>query len=251
MNKTVLILLSSLLIGCAGKPVNIRRFVTLLKQANSIEIPISPKETRKKIAVIDTGIDFTHPELAPFKCQGGHADYRGLTIRDNHGHGSNIAWRIVRKLDPKKFCLMSLGFHSYDELGSENLNSSNKAFVWAIKQKAYLVNYSGGGTDYSQAEAKIVALVLKKGIIVVVAAGNEGEDTAKIPYYPACAVKHPNFFVVGGLLDNGSRMPSSNYGKCVTSWALGEKQEGPDGNTMSGTSQATANFSGQLLERIP
>lgn len=244
--KTLLITaLSSFLLGCAIKTPT-RTIAIDPKLMYEVEIPIGSLETRTKIAVVDTGIDFHNPKLAPFKCQGGHADYRQNVIHDSMGHGSNVAWRIVKNLDPKKFCLMSLGYHSYEEI-TKQLERSNRAWAWAIKQKAHLINYSSGGTEPSASETKIINIALKRGIVVSVCAGNEGADTAKAPYYPACAIKHPNFHVVGSLRKKGGKSPSSNYGKCVTDWAVGENQEGPDGTTMSGTSQATANFSGKLL----
>ena len=206
------------------------------------------KETRKKIAVIDSGIDLNNQKLKPYICNSGSYDFTGEGLQDTHGHGTNIAWLVVKDLNPKEYCVMALKYYSLRNF-SENLEREIKSFARAIEHKAVLINFSGGGLGPSSPETEYILKALAKGITVVVAAGNNGNDLARnCNYFPACAVKDKNFYVVGSTYPNGQRLPTSNYNGPVSNWEVGFMQEGPDGKRMSGTSQATAIFSGKLLK---
>jgi subtilisin family serine protease len=154
-------------------------------------------------------------------------------------------------LDPHRFCLMVLKYYSPEAGGYQNLPREIQAFEWATSHHAVLINFSGGGPDGPIfAEAQAVFAALQAGIIVVVAAGNEGKDIGKPKqgYYPACSVKHQNFHVVGSGLDVNRRAKYSNYGMPVTDWAPGDNIKSPKGQVFSGTSQATALVSHRILQ---
>lgn len=221
-----------------------------ISPSQAIELLISgssQKETRKKIAVIDSGIDLNNEKLKPYICNVGNYDFTGEGLQDTHGHGSNVAWLIVKDLNPKEYCVMALKYFS--------TRSSSSALEWevrslsrAIEYGAVLINFSGGGLLSSSSETMLVLQALSKGIKVVVAAGNNGNDLSKnCNYFPACAVKDKNFYIVGSTYENGQKLPSSNYNGPVENWEVGYQQEGPDGKKLTGTSQATAVFSGKLL----
>ena len=115
-----------------------------------------------------------------------------------------------------------------------------------------LINFSGGGYDYSKREHDAINLAISRGIKVVVAAGNDGRNMDKsCTYFPACLPKSSNLFPVGSLDNDGKVLASSNRGGPVINWAPGLMQysalPGNRHGTMSGTSQATANYSNKLL----
>lgn len=210
----------------------------------------SQKETRKKIAVIDSGIDLNDPKLKPYICNVGNYDFTGEGLQDTHGHGSNVSWLIVKNLSPKEYCVMALKYFSTRN-GSLALEWEVKSFYRAVEYGAVLINFSGGGPLSSSSETMVILQALSKGIKVVVAAGNNGTDLSKnCNYFPACSVKDKNFYVVGSTYENGDRLPSSNFNGPVVNWENGYMQEGPNGIRLTGTSQATAIFSGKLLRGV-
>lgn len=210
----------------------------------------SLKETRKKIAVIDSGIDLKNEKLKPYICNTGNFDFTGEGLQDTHGHGTNVSWLIVKNLNPKEYCVMSLKYFSTTN-HHNNLSGEIKSFIRAAELGAVLINFSGGGMFASSAENQAVNYALSKGIKVVVAAGNNSTDLSRdCNYFPACGIKHENFYVVGSTYENGQRLPSSNYNGPVQNWEVGYQQEGPDGKRLTGTSQATAVFSGNLLKGV-
>ncbi|NBP13541.1 hypothetical protein EBU95_03965 [bacterium] len=224
-----------------------------LTPAQAIELLVTSntqKETRKKIAVIDSGIDLNNEKLKPYICNVGSYDFTGEGLQDTHGHGSNVSWLIVKDLSPKEYCVMALKYYA-SRSNPNGLEWEVKALSRAVEFGAVLINFSGGGLYSSSSESMVIFQALSKGIKVVVAAGNEGNDLSKnCNYFPACAVKDKNFYVVGSVYENGQRVPSSNYNGPVSNWEIGYMQEGPDGRKMTGTSQATAVFSGKLLKNM-
>ena len=213
-------------------------------------IPFSPSEHRYRVAVIDTGIDFSRPELAPFKCEGGHASFDGLEVfhqsgnGDTNGHGSAVAWIVARGLDPKKVCLSSLRYSMH---GPNNLISVLKAWKYIVSEKFDIVNYSGGGEKESGEETAIITNLLAKGLTLVVAAGNKSQNLdAECNFFPACHAAHPNFHVVG-VTGEVSRLYISNYGKAITDYAYGLNDKGLDGQYRTGTSMAAGRVTHRLI----
>jgi hypothetical protein len=212
----------------------------------------SSAETRKKVAIIDTGYDLSEEKLKPYACSEGSYDFTGKGIQDTHGHGTNIAWNVMKGLDPNKFCFVMLKF--YSEFSWDNLERECAALSVALKQHVVLLNASLNGNNPSLTETSLINKILRDGTVVVVSAGNDSIDLgARCVSFPACSIKDPNFHVAGALYQDGRRANSSNYGDPVTDWALGIGVAGPKGtwhDTMSGTSQAAANVSNRLLKEM-
>lgn len=193
------------------------------------------KETRKKIIIIDTGIKKNY--LKQYYCEEGHFSTTGTGIYDLHGHGSNIAYLVMKGLDPKKYCFSMIkyvdhGIPFYEDALSV-LNTLNGDFL----------NLSLTGPSYLFTEDTILFAFLQKGGRIAAAAGNKRINLdLGCNSYPSCSFflqKLDNFHSVGSLDFKGKRLSSSNYGKVVKHWELGLSQ-GPPGLTMTGTSQATA-----------
>lgn len=210
-----------------------------------VSFSLFASESRKILAVIDTGIDFTIPALAPYKC-----DVPGMSFVDNEsgdavGHGTHVAWMLVKTLSARSFCLLDVKV--YNKHAKTPLTSYALPIYWASAHGAILINISGGGERYIQEEAKAVLDATAQGVFVVVAAGNEHSDLGKFcNYYPACVKGTKNFYIVGALTGL-SIAPYSNYGGPVNAWAEGTSV-GPTGRTLSGTSIAAPLFGAQLLK---
>lgn len=207
-------------------------------------------DKRKPVVVVDTGIDYRDSKISPYLCVNGHKDYTGEGLNDSLGHGTNVAWQIIKSFNKKKYCVLAIKYYPRSSMfSSVNLKNELKGIEYAIEIKATLINFSGGGESYSADEDKVVTQALNFGIKVVVAAGNNGSNLNEVcNFFPACLKPNKNLYVIGSLSKEGKQMGHSNYGHAVTNWALGDSVEDQNGKPLTGTSQATAVFSGLLLK---
>ncbi len=135
-----------------------------------------------KVAVIDTGIDASHPELSG-KVDGGYsaitktenpADYQ-----DDNGHGSHVAGTIAAKRDGKGVVGVAPQARLYavkvlDADGSGNLSDVVDGIVWAAKNHMDVANMSLGAPVDSEAMKRAVRFARGSGVVIVAAAGNTG-----------------------------------------------------------------------------
>lgn len=196
-------------------------------------------ETRTRVAIIDTGIDFEKAQ--PYLCADGHKDFTGRGLNDVNNHGTNIAGIYAKRMNTKTHCLMIIKFFHDFEADTEYVIV---ALEHAKRYKAKYVNLSLSGATGIPREEFAIEELLNQGAIVAVAAGNEGINLSKTcKAFPACyPFTSKNFIVVGNK--NSAR---SNYGGPVTVIEEGMNITG-FGITMSGTSQATANYLSKRLK---
>jgi subtilisin family serine protease len=217
------------------------------------------------VAVIDTGLDATHPDIKQNLWHDpatGAYGWDFVTNKanpvDEHGHGTHVAGILGATLNAKagisgvahQVSIMAVRYYSEKNSGVKNLENSIRALNWAIDHGAKIINYSGGGPEFSQEEYTALRRARDKGVLLVAAAGNEHQDTDKSEnfYYP-CAYRLDNIICVASININNKLLPSSNWGKKhVDVAAPGENilSTTPGGRYayMSGTSQATAFVTG-------
>jgi subtilisin family serine protease len=217
------------------------------------------------VAVIDTGIDATHKNLADNLWHDSSNDAYGWDFvtnhsnpSDNHGHGTHIAGIIGAVFDPRNgvsgvahhVSIMSVKYYSDSNSGSVNLRNTVKAIDYAVQHGATIINYSGGGPEFSEEEYLALKKAEAKGILFVAAAGNEHQniDLVENYYYPS-AYRLSNIISVASIDIKSNLLPSSNWGKTrVDVAAPGENIHStlPGGKYgyMTGTSQATAFVTG-------
>ena len=203
-------------------------------------------EARKKIVIIDSGINVT-PSLRPYLCRAGSQDFTKRGLKDESGHGTNIASIIVRSMDPKQECIAVMKFWYPGISDDDSVRNMHDALNLAVHTGPSFINISGGGVSESGDEREMLQHALDAGVVVVVSAGNEGQNLmVQCDYYPACyAFKSKNFHVVA----NGkgwATASTSNYSGPVTDEADGENVSG-GGIKLSGTSQAAAIITGELV----
>jgi len=134
-----------------------------------------------KIAVIDTGVDFNHPDLFGWgpdgKVIGGYnfiqEDEPPL---DNNGHGTQVAGVIAADgeksgVAPKAKILAYKVSEDGEGVSSELII---KAIQKAIEDEADIINISLGVNKTDAKIERAVNLALEKGIVIVTAAGNDG-----------------------------------------------------------------------------
>lgn len=173
-------------------------------------------------------------------------------LDDNHGHGTHIACIIgaeggngkgIVGVSPE-VSLMVLKYYDPKVPGADNLKNTVAAIHYAVKMGANIINYSGGGTEFSQEEHDAIAEAEKKGILFVAAAGNERSNSDQHHYYPA-DYKLKNIISVTAIDPSTEVLSSSNYGvETVDIAAPGQNilscLPGNAYGYMTGTSQATA-----------
>ncbi len=215
------------------------------------------------VAVVDTGVDFNHPSLRDnqwkdpsFSKDNVYGwDYvkQSPNPKDDHGHGTHVAGIIgamtntqsgTSGLSPE-VSLMAVKYYSEKNSGAKNLANTIRALNYAIDHGAQIINYSGGGAEYSEEEYQAMKRAESRGILVVAAAGNESQNTdvKKNFYYPA-AYHLSNVITVTAIDIQNHVLSSSNWGeKSVDIAAPGERIYStlPNGKFgyMTGTSQAT------------
>ncbi|MFC9691124.1 S8 family serine peptidase [Kribbella sp. NPDC056951] len=134
-----------------------------------------------KVAVLDTGIDATHPDLKG-KVQAAK-DFSGSgNIVDHHGHGTHVAGTIggtgAASKGKYRGVAPDVTLLNGKVIGDDGMSSESKVIAgmeWAVAQGAKVVNLSlhADGTDGTSALARSLdALSKKSGTLFVAAAGN-------------------------------------------------------------------------------
>lgn len=228
------------------------------------------------VAVIDTGVDYTHPDLAPnawvneaeMKGKSGVDDDGNGYIddihgydfanndgdsMDDHGHGSHCSGTIGgsgndgRGVVGVNWQVRIAGVKFLTKEGSGTLANAVKSIDYATKIGANIMSNSWGGGGFSQVLMDAIVRARAAGILFTAAAGNESNNNDRRPSYPA-SYDVDNIISVAAINNRGALAPFSSYGlKSVHIAAPGVNvlSTVPGGqDTYSGTSMATPHVSG-------
>ena len=183
-----------------------------------------PFDSRVRVAVIDSGIDATHPDLAP-RIESGKSFVEGPWNKDAHGHGTFVAGIIAAEAgNGEGIAGIGLGADLLvakvvRDDGTISLEAEARAIRWAVRQDARVINLSFGGVrdpgnpkrdTYSRLEAEAIEWAVRHGVVVVAAVGN-GDQAPRMPWsyasYPAAL---PHVIGVSALARDGSVPAFSN-----------------------------------------
>jgi serine protease len=145
------------------------------------------------------GYDFIWDDDSPFDLDG-HGTHVTGTIAQTTGNAlgtAGIAFNV--SVMPVK----ALGSEWDEILGAPNFGTSAtvaQAIRFAVDRGAKVLNLSLGGSDASNAERDALIYAVDKGAIVLIAAGNDGEDGSP-PSYPAQFAKDLDGVVAVGAVD--------------------------------------------------
>lgn len=196
------------------------------------------------VAVIDTGVDWTHPDLSSeiwvnpgencpgCRNDGVDNDHNGFVDdwhgwdfangdnnpMDDHGHGTHVAGTIGAAGDNGvgvagvswDVRIMPVKFLNAQGSGTEA--DAVSAILYAAQNGADVMNNSWGSDDYSQAVADAIAVADQDESLFVAAAGNDGTDNDATPTYPA-SYDSPNVISVAATDKNDNRAFFSNTGR--------------------------------------
>ncbi len=210
------------------------------------------------IAVIDSGIDVAHPELADAIVESFDAlGAKEGTKEGPHVHGTGIAGAIVSHARlmgsaPKARILAIRAFGAAANGAESTSFVILKSLDFAASHGAQIVNMSFAGPKDPLVERGIAAAATK-GMVLVAASGNAGPKSP--PLYPAA---NPNVIAVSATDAHDRLFPASNRGGHIAVSAPGVDifLPAPDGKYQmtSGTSFSAAYISGLaalLMERNP
>jgi serine protease len=197
------------------------------------------------VAVLDTGIDYTHPDLAAnvftapsafsvtvgsttINCAAGTHGYNALTDTcvpfDDNGHGTHVSGIIgavgnnSRGVTGVNWTASLMALKVLDAEGTGTTTDAIKAIDFAIKAKQALgaqanvrvlnASWSGGPSVALDEE---IAAANNAGMLLVASAGSDGVDNDAVPRYPASS-NNNNVISVAAVNNNDVLASFSNYG---------------------------------------
>jgi subtilisin family serine protease len=230
------------------------------------------------VAVIDSGIDTTHPEFAgrlwtntveatgqpgvDNDGDGFAGDIHGWNflantadISDDNGHGTHVAGILAATGNNGTGVagvnwnaqIMPLKFIGSD--GNGSVDDAVRAIYYAVNHGARVINASWGGGDHIQALTDAISFANSRNVVFVTAAGNEGVNNGVKRSFPADD-RLPNVISVAAI-DNSGRLASfSNFGATTVDLAapgVNIRSTVPGGYaTYSGTSMSAPYVSGVI-----
>ena len=232
-----------------------------------------------KVAVIDTGIDYDHPDLKEnmwvneLELNGevgidddgnGYVDdIYGYDFanndgdpKDGHNHGSHCAGSIGAVHDngigvagvTSRVSLVAIKF--LDDSGSGSSEDAIRSIDYATKLGVDVMSNSWGGGGFSEALKEAIEHAHSKGIIFVAAAGNDSANNDSSPHYPS-NYEVDNVIAVAAHNSKDNLASFSCFGKSTVHIAAPGKNilsttKNNTYSSYSGTSMATPHVSGAV-----
>lgn len=199
-----------------------------------------------KVAIIDTGMDYTHPDLRGNYKGGYNAIVSTASPMDDQGHGTHVSGTIGAVRDAAGVAGVAPKASLYavkvlDKNGSGQYSWIIDGIEWAVTNHMDVINMSLGGGQGNEALKQVMQKAGEAGVTVVCAAGNDSGPVN----YPA---KYPQAIAVSAS-DNTDKIASfSSRGAEIAVIAPGvniySTRRGGGYTTMSGTSMASPHVAG-------
>lgn len=218
-----------------------------------IKSPEAWKETRGgriRIGVIDTGIDYLHPDLRGRISRGVNLLHRSLLPADDNGHGTHISGTIAASNPDSGLIGVAPNavihpVKAFDHNGTAYVSDIVLGVDWCVRNRMHIINMSFGMKNRSKSLHDAVRNAHRMGIVVVASSGNEGKHSSID--YPA---RFAQVISVGATTSHKKIAPFSNRGKSIDMYAPGDKIKSTwlshKYMELSGTSMATSHVSGVI-----
>jgi thermitase len=174
------------------------------------------------IAVVDSGVDSDHPDLASILLPGYDFANNDSSPEDDAGHGTRVcgiigalgnnggvagvAWNIDVHIMPLKFMQLT------DGKTTGNVSDAANSIYYAVDHGADIINASWGFTSYSQALEEAIRYARDHGVLFIASAGNNGKDNDTNAHYPSNYTLD-NVIAVAALNSSGELASFSNFGR--------------------------------------
>jgi len=203
-----------------------------------------------RVAIIDTGIDWNHPDLAANYHGGRDFVYDDDDPMDDHGHGTHCAG-IVAAVDNDAGVIgvgpriWLYGVKVLDSTGSGYVSDVVAGIDWAVANGMQIISMSLGSSSDDTSLRNACDNAYSKGLLLVAAAGNDGYWPWDTVSYPA---RYSSVIAVAATDQSDTRPSWSSRGPSVELAAPGVNVYSTvwDNSyaTMSGTSMACPHVSG-------
>lgn len=200
------------------------------------------------IAVVDSGVDFTHADLAPKVLAGYDFVENDATPQDAYGHGTNVAGIAAAVTNNGQgvagvsWGAQILPVRVLDASGNGSYSLVAAGIIYAVDNGAQIINLSLGGKNPGDMLESAVMYAVERGCLVVAASGNDGSGSLRYPAAYGVTVS------VGATNSVNQRWGSSNYGSGLDLVAPGDEiyssTTGGGYGYRSGTSMAAPYVSG-------
>ena len=210
---------------------------------------ISTGGTTHVVGIVDTGIDYTHPDLktniwsapnsftislngAAVNCPAGSHGFNAITATcdpmDDYMHGTHVSGIIGAAGNNNlgvvgvNWATSMMGLKFLNSQGSGYVSDAVTAIEFAIQVKSFfastaaadvrILSNSWGGGGFSQALQDEIDEAASNDILFVAAAGNSASNNDTVPTYPA-SLNRPNMIAVAATDNNDALAYFSNYGQ--------------------------------------
>jgi subtilisin len=205
---------------------------------------------RIKVGVIDTGVDFGHPDLRYSLERGINLLHRMSLPQDDNGHGTHISGTIAAANELQGMIgvaprAMIHPVKAFDHNGTAFVSDIILGIEWCVRNQMDVVNMSFGMKTKSNSLLNAVNNAYRAGILIVASSGNDGR-IGDIDY-PA---RYPSTLAVGATNKQRRIATFTNRSglidiyapgeQVVSAWLRGRHRE------MSGTSMATSHVTGAV-----
>lgn len=210
------------------------------------------KNLHPRIALIDTGINTSHPCFLNSTIIS--KDFSGGSNPiDEIGHGTHCGAILVansfgmKGLYPRAtlYSAKIIGKHKRSKVHTEKAFA--QAIKWVIKENIQMIVITLGRYTSSSIIKKYINYALNKGVIVISSAGNHA---GSLPLFPASV---PGVLCISALSRNGLPLPECYQGGLVDVFAPGEAIPSArlrGFGKMTGSSQAAAVFCGLIARQL-
>lgn len=175
-----------------------------------------------RIAILDTGIDNTHPDISAKIYLSNDFTASTNGIKDIYGHGTHVAGIAAASTNNSTGiagvcpdCHILVG-KVLDDSGSGAYSWIANGIIWAADNNAKVINMSLGGPTKSRTLENAINYAWSKGVVIVAAAGNSGNQS-KI--YPG---SYQNVIAVAATDNRDKKAYFSSYGTWVDVAAPGQ-----------------------------
>jgi thermitase len=165
-----------------------------------------------KVAILDTGIDNSHPDLPAAVAQKDFVN-NDTNAEDDNGHGTHVAGTIGASTNNTtgvagtNWSVDLMAVKVLNANGSGSYANIANGIIWAANNGAKVINLSLGGTFDSTTLRNAVNTAWNKSAVLACAAGNSGSSQKN---YPGA---YTNCIAVGATDENDQKASFSNSGK--------------------------------------
>lgn len=164
------------------------------------------------IAVLDTGVDLSHPDLSAKITSGFDFVENDTNPQDDNGHGTHVAGIAAATTNNSigvagtSWGAQVMPIKIMNRDGNGSYSDLAAGVIWAADHGADVINMSLGGGSPSALLEDAVNYAYARGVVQVAAAGNTGSGNI---LYPA---RYTHVIAVGATDANNNRASFSNYG---------------------------------------